>query len=164
MKNLGNDGFTATVTIDGVPAEPATVRTVLVGNCGTLTAGLTLFPDAVLDDGVLDVATLTPPNLAAWVGTATTVLRKNPDNGPSIERRPGRDVVVSSTPNGGSKLTATSSRRPKRSGSSSPPAPSSSASRATERAGTVPAGRARGPDRPPSSPCWWTGGNRASAS
>ncbi|MBL0887301.1 diacylglycerol/lipid kinase family protein [Myceligenerans indicum] len=40
---------------DGPPAE-ARLRSLMIGNCGMLPGGITLLPDAVLDDGVLDVA------------------------------------------------------------------------------------------------------------
>lgn len=97
-KNLRADGFELTVSIDGTTTDPVTARTIVVGNCGALTGGLVLLPDAVMDDGLLDVATLTPENLAQWVGVASTVLRRQGDDGPSIERRQGRDVVVSVDP------------------------------------------------------------------
>ncbi|TWP34230.1 diacylglycerol/lipid kinase family protein [Leekyejoonella antrihumi] len=97
-KNLGADGFAATVSVDGMSDHLETARTIVVGNCGTLTAGLALFPDAALDDGVLDVATLTPDRLAAWIGPAAKVLSKDPSDSPSIERQQGRDIVVSVDP------------------------------------------------------------------
>lgn len=40
---------------DGPPAD-ARLRSIMIGNCGMLPGGITLLPDAVLDDGVLDVA------------------------------------------------------------------------------------------------------------
>ncbi|MDE9366379.1 diacylglycerol kinase family protein [Luteipulveratus sp. YIM 133132] len=97
-KNLRADGFKLTASLDGMPSEPVTARTVLVGNCGTLTGGLELLPEAVIDDGLLDVATITPESLAQWVGVASTVLRGKTDDGPSIERRQARDVVVEVEP------------------------------------------------------------------
>lgn len=97
-KNLGDSGFSAAVSIDGVASAAQTARTVVIGNCGTLTAGLALLPDALLDDGLLDIATITPQNLAAWVGIAAKVLRKDPDDGPSIVRQRGHDIVVSVDP------------------------------------------------------------------
>ncbi|HEY5515875.1 MAG TPA: diacylglycerol kinase family protein [Pengzhenrongella sp.] len=93
-KNLGADGFAATVSVDGASGDPATARTVVVGNCGTLTGGLVLLPDAVIDDGLLDIATLTPQSLAAWAGVAANVLGNKTDDGPSIERKQGRDILV----------------------------------------------------------------------
>ncbi|EAQ00800.1 hypothetical protein JNB_11514 [Janibacter sp. HTCC2649] len=103
-KNLRGEGFQLSVTLDDVKAEPVTARTLVVGNCGTLTGGITLLPDAVLDDGLLDIATLTPESLAQWAGVASTVLRGQTDDGPSIERRQGRDVVVTVSP--GQKVEA----------------------------------------------------------
>lgn len=97
-KNLGDPGFELTVSLDGDVSEPVTARTLVVGNCGTLTGGLELLPDAVLDDGLLDVATITPENLAQWAGVASRILRGQTEDGPSIERRQGSDVMVSVRP------------------------------------------------------------------
>jgi diacylglycerol kinase (ATP) len=40
---------------DGGPIRSGRTHTMFVGNCGTVSAGLDVLPDALLDDGVLDV-------------------------------------------------------------------------------------------------------------
>jgi len=55
------------VTLDGHPATATRLRSLLIGNCGRLPGGLTLLPDAVLDDGWLDVAAIdTRAGIAGW--------------------------------------------------------------------------------------------------
>lgn len=42
-------------------------HTMLVGNCGTLPANMMLLPDAVLDDGLLDIVFLRPTGFLGWI-------------------------------------------------------------------------------------------------
>ncbi len=42
-------------------------RMVLIGNCGELTGGVQLIPEASVDDGVLDVVLASPRSLSAWL-------------------------------------------------------------------------------------------------
>ncbi len=67
IKHLHGRRLRTTVRLDDGPETPARVRSFLIGNCGRLPGGLTLLPDAVLDDGWLDVAAIdTRGGVAGW--------------------------------------------------------------------------------------------------
>jgi diacylglycerol kinase family enzyme len=56
LPHLGSRRLRARVWLDGGPPADARLRSVMIGNCGMLPGGIVLLPEAVLDDGVLDVA------------------------------------------------------------------------------------------------------------
>jgi diacylglycerol kinase (ATP) len=60
-------------------------RTVLVGNCGELTGGMRLIPQAELDDGVLDVVIASPRSLSSWIALGVHLI--------SARRRGHRPLV-----------------------------------------------------------------------
>ena len=62
-----------TLVVDGRTKVLAGIG-VIVGNVGTLTGGMTLLPEAEPDDGLLDVAILTPQRLRHWAGLSVNVL------------------------------------------------------------------------------------------
>ncbi|MEU2202092.1 diacylglycerol kinase family protein [Isoptericola sp. NPDC019482] len=66
-RHLHGRRMRATIRLDdGEPVE-ARLRSIMVGNCGRLPGGITLLPDAVIDDGELDVAAIdTRGGLAGW--------------------------------------------------------------------------------------------------
>ncbi|WP_024286108.1 diacylglycerol kinase family protein [Cellulomonas sp. KRMCY2] len=67
VKHLHDRRLRVRVTADGGPPESMRLRTVLIGNCGRLPGGITLLPDAVLDDGWLDLAAIdTRGGLVGW--------------------------------------------------------------------------------------------------
>ncbi|MEP7762479.1 diacylglycerol kinase family protein [Sanguibacter sp. 25GB23B1] len=56
-----------TITLDEKPPVHAKLRTLMVGNCGKLPGGITLIPDAVIDDGIHDVAAIdTRGGIMGW--------------------------------------------------------------------------------------------------
>jgi diacylglycerol kinase (ATP) len=94
LKNLLVERFKARVSIDGAPPMTARARTVLVGNCGKLTGGINLMPDAEPDDGTLDVVVIAPRGLAAWVSVAARVLAKSGRSTQTLDRYRCREIEV----------------------------------------------------------------------
>ena len=55
------------IRLDDRPPATARLRSLLVGNCGRLPGGITLLPDALVDDGWLDIAAIdTRGGLVGW--------------------------------------------------------------------------------------------------
>jgi YegS/Rv2252/BmrU family lipid kinase len=76
LKHLRHRPMRVRVRLDGGTPLRRRARTVLVGNVGRLQGGIPLLPDAEPDDGLLDVAVLTPRTLRDWLGLAWGVLRR----------------------------------------------------------------------------------------
>ncbi len=93
-RHLLDDGFGLSVEVDGAGTSYDEARTVVVGNCGELTGGMVLLPEAVVDDGVLDLAVLTPRGLTDWARVAARVVAGRETDSPHLERSRGRDVTL----------------------------------------------------------------------
>jgi diacylglycerol kinase family enzyme len=92
-RHLMDRPMRVTVRIDdGVPMRRE-ARTVLVANVGRLQGGVRLLLDAAPDDGVLDVAVLTPRTLRNWLSLGWAVLRRK-QRVPSMEVFRGTKVEV----------------------------------------------------------------------
>jgi diacylglycerol kinase family enzyme len=75
-KHLRGPQFKVRVKIDGEPEFSRRARTVVVGNCGKLTGGLVLMPEAEVDDGWLDAVILSPAGVVGWVGVGWRLITK----------------------------------------------------------------------------------------
>ncbi|GIM98079.1 sphingosine kinase [Paractinoplanes toevensis] len=83
------------ITLDGKPAFTRRPRTVIVGNVGRLQGGMRLLNDARPDDGLLDVAILSPRTLRHWAALGWGVLRRK-QSVPSMETYTATRVQISS--------------------------------------------------------------------
>jgi diacylglycerol kinase family enzyme len=83
-----------TMEVDGEPIIHRRVRSVIVGNCGELTAGVRLLPDARPDDGWLDVVTVAPRGIVGWAAVAAAVLSRSRRGHPLVERWRCRQVDI----------------------------------------------------------------------
>ncbi|WNB85502.1 diacylglycerol kinase family protein [Cellulomonas sp. ATA003] len=67
IRHLNSSRMRLTIAVDGGEPTPVRVRSLLVGNCGRLPGGITLLPDARIDDGVLDLGAIdTRGGIAGW--------------------------------------------------------------------------------------------------
>jgi diacylglycerol kinase (ATP) len=64
-------------SVDGGPVRSASVNTILVGNCGVLTANLVLLPEAVIDDGIFDIVAFRPNGFLGWVQIWNKIVWEN---------------------------------------------------------------------------------------
>ena len=79
----------------------------LVGNVGTLKAGVAAFPAASPTDGLLDVGVVTAAGPREWAGVLVQTLRKRPDTSPHATIGQGtRDRRAASTTSTASSSTA----------------------------------------------------------
>ncbi len=74
------------------------VRTVVVGNVGRLIGGLTLLPDAEVDDGWLDVVSIGPSNFAGWLDVAGRVVLRHRRSDSRLESWRARSVTLTCDP------------------------------------------------------------------
>ncbi len=82
------------ISVDRAPPVRRRARTVVIGNVGSLQAGIPLLPDALIDDGVLDVVVIAPRRLFGWVGLAIRVLTRHRRTDDRLDRFTGKSVVI----------------------------------------------------------------------
>ncbi len=87
-------GFTVRVTAgEGKPIRQH-ARAVIVGNCGTLTGGVDLMPDARVDDGLLDTVVLSPQGVVGWSAVAVELVTRNRKGHKRLQRRTSERVEI----------------------------------------------------------------------
>ncbi len=84
------------ISVDGGEPVSTRARTVVVGNVGSLQAGMPLLPDAAIDDGLLDVVLLHPKRFWSWIPLAFRVLSRWRRSDELVQRMTGRTVTIRS--------------------------------------------------------------------
>jgi diacylglycerol kinase family enzyme/membrane-associated phospholipid phosphatase len=82
------------ISMDGGEPMRRRARTVVIGNVGSLQAGIPLLPDAKIDDGVLDVVVIAPRRLFGWVPLLIRVLTRRKRVDEKLDRYTGRSVTI----------------------------------------------------------------------
>ena len=90
---LASRRFTSTITMDDESSIQTDAAMVLVGNVGTVFGAIQLLPDALPDDGVLDVVVASPRGVADWARIAGRVI-SGADDPDELVRITGQRVTV----------------------------------------------------------------------
>jgi YegS/Rv2252/BmrU family lipid kinase len=93
-KHLRGRGIRVTLTLDDGEPLHRRVRTVVVGNVGRLQGNFPLLPDAVPDDGVLDVVVIATRNILDWARVGTRVMRRADVPDRRMERFTAKHVLI----------------------------------------------------------------------
>ncbi|MCA0251264.1 MAG: diacylglycerol kinase family lipid kinase [Actinobacteria bacterium] len=94
LKGLVRSGFSVRVAAGGQRAFSQHAATVMIGNCGELTAGVRLMPDARVDDGLLDVAVVSPRSLGSWFAVGAYILTRHRFGHSAIAHLRGPEVGI----------------------------------------------------------------------
>ncbi len=86
--------FRTRLVVDDGEEIAVRARTIVVGNCGRLTGGITLMPDAEVDDGILDLVAITPKGIAGWAGVAAHLLSQRQKEHSRVDRYRCRRALV----------------------------------------------------------------------
>jgi diacylglycerol kinase family enzyme len=73
----GTEMTEVTLAVDGEKAVAVRGHTLLIGNCGMVQGGIRLLPDAVVDDGKLDVLMISADGALQWLETLRTFVWDN---------------------------------------------------------------------------------------
>ena len=84
----------ASVDVDGERVWSGRTAMVLVGNCGSVTGGLEVFPDADPHDGTLDIAVLSAKRLRDWASVMWRMVRRRAQRPDLVARFTGTSVRV----------------------------------------------------------------------
>lgn len=87
-------GFAAVVTHGGAPLRRQRARMIVIGNCGELTGGLALLPEASVDDGQLDAVVVAPDGVIGWAAVALDVVTRHRRGHARLQHRSGERFEV----------------------------------------------------------------------
>ena len=97
VRSLVRSGFRVSVRAGSRRTFTQNAATVMIGNCGELTAGLKVMPEAKVDDGLLDAVVVSPRTLGAWLAVGVHFLTRNRFGHSSIVHLVGPEVSVAAT-------------------------------------------------------------------
>ncbi len=93
-RNLRGRQTKVLLSLDGEEPVRRRLRSVIVGNCGELTGGVRLMPEAKIDDGWLDVVVVAPRGVVGWFAVTGAVLTKSRWGHPVVEHFRCRRITV----------------------------------------------------------------------
>ncbi|GAB3268901.1 diacylglycerol kinase family protein [Sinomonas notoginsengisoli] len=82
------------ISLDDADFQTRRVRSVLFANCSKLPGGVDFIPDAYIDDGILDVAIMSPRSLIGWVAMYVKIMVQHKRQLPVMQFYGARKVSI----------------------------------------------------------------------
>lgn len=77
MRHLPGRRKKVSISLDGSPEQVRNIRSVLFANCGLVPGGIDFIPQAMIDDGMLDVVVMSPRSALGWLLMYVKVMFKH---------------------------------------------------------------------------------------
>lgn len=94
IRKLPGKPVRARISMDGKHPVRRRIRSVMIGNCGRIMGGVEIFPEAKVDDGVLDLLILAPRGRLGWLGVVAGIFGRNKRTNTSVEYFQGKSAEI----------------------------------------------------------------------
>lgn len=94
IRKLPGKPVRARISMDGKHPVRRRIRSVMIGNCGRIMGGVEIFPEAKVDDGVLDLLILAPRGRLGWLGVVAGIFGRNKRRNTSVEYFQGKSAEI----------------------------------------------------------------------
>jgi diacylglycerol kinase family enzyme len=94
MRHLPGRRRKVSITLDDGPEQARNIRSVLFANCGLVPGGIDFIPQAMIDDGMLDVVVMSPRSAFGWIIMYGKVLFKHRGNLPIMTMYRSGKIVI----------------------------------------------------------------------
>jgi diacylglycerol kinase (ATP) len=94
IRKLPGKPVRAAISVDGGAPVRRRIRSVMIGNCGRIMGGIEIFPEAKVDDGVLDLLILAPRGRLGWLGVVAGIFGRNKSETESVEYFQGKSAEI----------------------------------------------------------------------
>jgi diacylglycerol kinase (ATP) len=87
------------IALDDQPEQTRKIRSILFANCGLIPGGIDFIPQAMIDDGMLDVVVMSPRSAIGWIAMYAKIMFKHKRNLPVMSYyRSGKIVIKCAEP------------------------------------------------------------------
>lgn len=77
VRHLPGKRKKVSISLDDQPEQTRSIRSVLFANCGLIPGGIDFVPQAMIDDGMLDVVVMSPRSAIGWVAMYAKIVFKH---------------------------------------------------------------------------------------
>ncbi len=94
LRHMAGRRKKVSIALDNEPAQQRKIRSVLFANCGLLPGGIDFVPNALIDDGVLDIVVVSPRSALGWLAMAGKVVFQHKNRLPVIDFYRSRKLTI----------------------------------------------------------------------